>query len=804
MKKLTFHLLSNAHLDPVWFWDWREGLNEGVKTCRSMAALLEEFPFLRFSRGEATIYRQIERFDPELFEKIRAFHRAGRWDIIGGNLVQPDQNMPDTATQVRQFLLGQQYFRDTFGEPVRTAWSADCFGHSAGMPEIFRLAGFENFCFSRPAEAQLALPDDLFYWEGPGGSRILSCRLVIGWYGCGRDETLLRLNTALERYADSPRREIALGMGLGDHGGGTTRRQIREVLAWAESHPEVEVRFSTFSDYFNAARQEIAEGFEPPVYRGELNFCLRGCYSSMAGFKHHFRRTEALVRRAERSESVIRTALGQKPEGFHREWSDICFNTFHDILPGSSVERAYEEQSDWLGGAAHSARAREFAALNDLAATVAVRVPVPADDMPEAVPFLVFNPRPVAYCGPVELETNLDYRPLLGAVPGDKILEVRDENGIPVPFQEVEHEHHCYPEILWRQRVLCPVELPPFGWKVMTFGYVSHPEYAPAPAGHPAEALSEHVIGNGELEVRAVPGSYRIELLRNGKPFAGDGGISFALYRDPWGSWGDGSEEFDGIHLQELVELWRISEAKVLETGPERAALWVRFSGGRSQIELTLRLNRNSSRLEGAARILWLDRSVRLKMRMPQGDRVVYDVAGAEVTRGETGQVPGVRYARVFPDRPYSFAADSSYGFDNENGFFTLTLARGSRYSVSDMTAADEFPEHATERGELKLNFRLAPGGDASALADELEFPPVTILTWPHSGERPGTGSLLPLPALENEGVELVTLEQESAGTLLATLQNRTLHPVTVRTAQGGEETLPPWQLRRVSLALKR
>ncbi|UKI34647.1 MAG: hypothetical protein L6W00_06095 [Lentisphaeria bacterium] len=359
------------------------------------------------------------------------------------------------------------------------------------------------------------------------------------------------------------------------------------------------MRFSTFTDYFNAARQEIAAGFEPPAFRGELNFCLRGCYSSATGFKYRFRRAEATVRRAERSESVIRAALGQEPRDFHREWNDICFNTFHDILPGSSIERAYEEQSDWIGGAAPSARAREFAALNDLAATVAVRVPEPADDMPEAVPFLLFNPRPVAYRGPVELETNLDYRPLLGALPGDKILEVRDENGLPVPFQEIEHEHHCYPEILWRERVLCPVELPPFGWKVMTFGYVAHPEYAPEPAGTPAAALSEYAIGNGELEVRAVPGSYRIELLRNGEPFAGDGGISFALYRDPWGSWGDGSEEFDGIHLQELVELWRITESKVLETGPERAALWVRFSGGRSQIELTLRLNRDSSRLEG-------------------------------------------------------------------------------------------------------------------------------------------------------------------------------------------------------------
>ena len=82
---------------------------------------------------------------------------------------------------------------------------------------------------------------------------------------------------------------------------------------------------------------------------------------------------------------------------------------------------------------------------------------------------------------------------------------------------------------------------------------------------------------------------------------------------------------------------------------------------------------------------------------------------------------------------------------------------------------------------------------------DKAEYPVIRC-----TGIGQGSNGTLPLPALENEGVELVTLEQESAGTLLATLQNRTLHPVTVRTAQGGEETLPPWQLRRVSLALKR
>ena len=33
--RYTFHLIGNSHLDPVWQWDWREGLNEGLITART-------------------------------------------------------------------------------------------------------------------------------------------------------------------------------------------------------------------------------------------------------------------------------------------------------------------------------------------------------------------------------------------------------------------------------------------------------------------------------------------------------------------------------------------------------------------------------------------------------------------------------------------------------------------------------------------------------------------------------------------------------------------------------------------------
>ena len=117
--RFTFHLIPNAHLDPVWLWDWREGMNEGLVTCRTILDLMDEDPDLTFIRGEAAIYEHIERTDPKTFRRIRKMVKAGRWDIVGGTVIQPDTNLPDTETFARHFLHGQQYFKSRFDRRVR-------------------------------------------------------------------------------------------------------------------------------------------------------------------------------------------------------------------------------------------------------------------------------------------------------------------------------------------------------------------------------------------------------------------------------------------------------------------------------------------------------------------------------------------------------------------------------------------------------------------------------------------------------------------------------------------------------------
>ena len=124
MPAMTFHLLPNAHLDPVWLWDWREGLNEGIITTRTVLDLMDEFPDLTFMRGEAALYQHIEEHDPVTFRRVQRMIEAGRWDVVGGTWVQPDTNMPATETFLRHFALGQAYFASRFGFRPRVAWAA--------------------------------------------------------------------------------------------------------------------------------------------------------------------------------------------------------------------------------------------------------------------------------------------------------------------------------------------------------------------------------------------------------------------------------------------------------------------------------------------------------------------------------------------------------------------------------------------------------------------------------------------------------------------------------------------------------
>lgn len=742
------HLIANAHLDPVWLWDRGEGLNQGLATCRTVLDLMDEDPDLTFTRGEALIYEHIERFEPEMFARIADYIKSGRWEVVGGTYIQPDTNMPATETFTRHFLRGQRYFESRFGVAPRVAWAADSFGHSAGLPEILAAAGMDGFAFSRPAPAQMALDCPAFWWRAASGAKVLAYRVPVGWYGSERDEITRRLDGTLAAAQAGKLENIGIFYGLGDHGGGPTRRQLAEIRDWATRHPEVNVVHSGLHRLLAAVRSEAERGAVAlPTREGELNFCLRGCYVSAAKVKFPYRRLEAELTRAESVDAVVSAALQTTPADLSAAWDAVLFNSFHDILPGSSIERALTQQIAQIGGGRCDAQNAEFAALTRLAGQIDTQALKVEGDYPATVPFVVWNPHPCEYAGHIELETCLDDRPLFSHQGRSREVPLEVRGGVDralLPFQRIAAEGDFGGENLtWRARVVVPITVPPLGWNIVTLGYVEGASAAPiSPEPTPG------VIENGLYSIEAQAGEAGIQIARNGQSLFGDAGLTAITVEDPWGSWGGMSEEPESLDLSEIRETWHIDAMQILESGPELSRLWVRLAGGNSRLELTFSLAANRDAIDIDARVFWNERAARLKLVMPAGDQAEFDVPGGVVQRGLMGEVPGGRWVRVLDARgAFGFASDALYGFDCKDGALRASVVRSGRYSSERKMTSDQDPWRPTlDSGELRFRFLLtADTPSLPRLARELEQPPVVLQIPASPGKLPRSGSFATL-----------------------------------------------------------
>ncbi len=738
------HLIGNAHLDPVWLWDRAEGMAEAVATVRSVVRLLYERPELTFIRGESLIYEEVRQRDPATFGEIQTLVRAGRWDVVGGNYLQPDMNLPHGDTIARVFSEGQSYFRKHFGKTVRAGWSADCFGHSVGLPDILHAAGLRYYAFGRPAKDSPDTPpdglpnDNVFWWQGPQGHRVLAHRTTGQWYGCEHDELPRRLDQTLAWAQKKGRRHAAVFFGLGNHGGGPTRRQLDDIAAWTAAHPEAEVLYSGLHRFFRALETEIrARRLTVPVYQGELNFALRGVNSAGAKFKFPYRRAESALNRAERAVRSARLAPALPAE----LWRGLLFNTFHDILPASCTEPALEQQIDEVRGLCHAASEHERLALTALAAKLKPAVPAaPSPHHPQAVPFVVWNPLDRPWSGLVEIEVGLDYRPLFGTP--DPEIRVLGPKGSAQPFQTLPVGHNFMPALAWRRRIVTPVSLPALGAGIVSIGWVpGHRAPSLSAANRPAFARGTSSIGNGWFLVSAKPGadslSVRAASQEGASPAAWLPALSLVTVEDQWGPWGGHYNEPGSTHLNTVRHRWLVTSATITESGQLRSSLTVKLlsESGRSEAELVFQLETGRRAVNVAARIFWHEENARLKLRFPvAAKQMEVEVPGGSVVRGEVGEGPGIGWVSAQENRvPFAFTSDALSDFDVHQGAVQATVLRSSRYTQSepvDATPAIRGP--VIDRGEYRFRFVLTNAPKTIAgLTEELRLPPAVQMTWP-------------------------------------------------------------------------
>jgi alpha-mannosidase len=343
-RRDEYHVVTavgHAHLDTAWLWPLSITKIKMAHTTASQLALMDQYPEHVFVHSQAAQYEWLELEYPELFRKVVAKVKEGKWEALGSMWVEADTNLAGGEALIRQFLYGKKYFLEKLGIDTKDMWLPDVFGYSAALPQILRKCNIDRFLTQKISWNQFnKFPHHTFWWQGIDGTRVWSHFLPADTYigQCKPSE----LRKHLTNYKDAARCDHSLYVfGWGDGGGGPTRDHL-EFLRRATDSPGVpQIQIRRAKDFFDEA---IASSKDLAVWVGELYFELhRGTYTTQASTKKNNRRCEFLIRDAEYL--CAASELPYPAEKLEGLWKKVLLNQFHDILPGSSVREVYEDAS---------------------------------------------------------------------------------------------------------------------------------------------------------------------------------------------------------------------------------------------------------------------------------------------------------------------------------------------------------------------------------------------------------------------------------------------------------------------------
>ena len=78
-KSYELILAAHAHIDMNWMWSFNETVSIVLATFRSILNIMDQYPEFCFSQSQASVYKIVEEYDPELMERIKARIAEGRW-----------------------------------------------------------------------------------------------------------------------------------------------------------------------------------------------------------------------------------------------------------------------------------------------------------------------------------------------------------------------------------------------------------------------------------------------------------------------------------------------------------------------------------------------------------------------------------------------------------------------------------------------------------------------------------------------------------------------------------------------------
>ena len=756
MKKI--HLLCNAHLDPVWLWRRTEGMAEAMATFRIAADFCEKYDGFVFNHNEAVLYEWISEHDPKLFERIKKLVKDGKWVIMGGWYLQPDEIMPSGEAIIRQISVGKAFFEKHFGVFPKTAMSFDAFGHSRGLVQILKKCGYENYAYMLPRDTECRP----FVWEGFDGSKINAFKLF-EWYNTPKGHALERIKEYIEKY---PERQVNLiTWGIGNHGGGPSEKDLNDINNFIRENKEYEIVHSDFDSYFSEL-----DDIQKTVSQS-LMHCMVGCYTSLSRIKQGYRSLENKLEMCERM--LCQSGITYDAEELKKAEKALLFTQFHDILPGTAIKKAEQDNLNLLGYGDEIAEKLSAAAFFKLCSGQ-------AKAKENEIPVVVYNPHPFAVEGDFEVEFNLAAQNYAD----DMFInvKVRDESGGYVPAQNEKPD--CTMNWDWRKKVVFHANLKPMG--ITRFDCELAEDYDYVKIKPYAENDTHIILSNDKISVHISKKTGLIDkYCENGSDVIN--GISLKTYKDnedPWGMTVDGFNDYSGdftLLCNAEANKFRgysdenIPNVSVIENGDVRTKVQAIFGFEHSYAIITYIFSKNENYVDIDVKMLVNEPDMMFKLCVDtaldkSAQAYGQQMFGTEKLRNDGNESPFQKWSGLFcGDSNVCVLNRGNYGGSAKENMLYVNLLRTAVYSAHPnelgrpIAPHDRVHEHI-DMGEHDFSFRICTNAEyPDTLAEVFNKAPYVLSFFPSGeGEKPSDGL-----TLDNRHILLSGYKKHNDGALL-------------------------------------
>lgn len=768
MKKIC--LVCNAHLDLVWQWEWEEGLAEALSTFRIAADFCEQYEGFVFNHNESILYQWVEEYEPALFERIRKLVKLGRWHIMGGWYLQPDCNMPSGESMVRQISTGRSYFLEKFGQAPTTAINFDAFGHSRGLVQILRRAGYDSYIAGRPDPRLFSPPARDFAWIGYDGSEVathLSFELYNSFLGKAVDK--------IERFRmeNLDQEHLLVLWGIGNHGGGPSRLDLERIALLKEEYAlqGIEMEHTTPEAYFALLNRAALPRFE-----GSLNPMMVGCYTSQSRIKQKHRQLENMLFATEKM-----VCAAQWQVGFVGNWDKIrqaeqalLFSQFHDVLPGSMVKRAEEASLRNLNFGLELLNRERMRTFMAFASRIAV------DKQEGDIPIMVFNAHPYPVRRIVECEFQLQDQNRSGTHTDFAVYQ----NGLPIPAQ-LEKEDSTIP-IDWRKKIIFEAELAPFAVTTV----LCRPTIRECKPVVRQPAGDNICLSGGDIALQISKKTGWIgSMHRAGVSVLRENSAKLLVIQgseDPWGmtvsSYRDvvGAFELADPQLAGSIAGLKhpIESVRIIEQGAVRTVVEAIFTYDRSAAIVHYRFAHSTGQLEIAVTLHWMqpDKMVKLSLYPAFTDAVCHaqDLFGKKQTPANGEETVGQQWI-LLEDWQQAVAVINTglYAHDFDGEELRLTLLHAPAYCAHPVDDRIVLPQDRylprIDMGEHTLMVKIFAGEPqilqqaVDAIAQQENEPPFALSFFP-AGHVSADESAI---TLDNCRILLSAVTEARQGTLL-------------------------------------